>query len=136
MESSSLVKAKTALDQGMELLDAHQKLIEIADRSEFCCRVVVKYEADELASDSDDDKKLEKAERTAERRAAKRKKPTGGAVSRSFYKARQASAGGYQAIPLSRPFGYQTAYQTTQQNTIRSKSSVPKPLSVPGPCFA
>ena len=69
-ESSSLVKVKMALDQGMELLAARQKLIKIADHSEFGWRVVAEYEADELTSDSDAEKKLEKAERTAERKVA------------------------------------------------------------------
>ena len=49
MESSSLVKAKTALDQGMELLAAHQKVIKIANRSDFGWRVVAEYKEDELA---------------------------------------------------------------------------------------
>ena len=50
MESSSLVNAKTVLDQGMELLAACQKLIKIANCSEFGWRVVAEYEVDELAS--------------------------------------------------------------------------------------
>ena len=66
----SLNKAnKTVLEQGLE----RQKLIMIADRSELGWKVVSAYEADELGSDSDSEKELEKAERSTERKAAKKR---------------------------------------------------------------
>jgi len=58
----------------MKLLAERQKLIKIADRSEFGWGVVAEYTADELAEDSNDKKHLEKAEKAAERKAAKRKR--------------------------------------------------------------
>ena len=58
----------------MKLLAERQKLIKIADRSEYGWGVVAEYTADELADDSDDEKRLEKAEKAAERKAAKRKR--------------------------------------------------------------
>ena len=69
-------RALKALDEGIELLATRQKLIKIADRSELGWKVVEEYEADELASGSEDEKKLERAERTAERKAVKRRKAT------------------------------------------------------------
>ena len=51
-----------------------QKLIKIADRSEYGWGVVTEYTADELADGSDDEKRLEKAEKAAERKALKRKR--------------------------------------------------------------
>ena len=50
-----------ALDRGRELIAERQKLIRIADRSELGWSVVVEYTADELADDSEDEKRLEKA---------------------------------------------------------------------------
>ena len=49
----------------MKLLSERQKLIKIAYRSEFGWAVVAEYTADELAEDSDDKKRLEKAEKAA-----------------------------------------------------------------------
>ena len=42
----------------------------MADRSEFGWSLIAEYDADELADDSDDEKKIEKAEKAAERKAA------------------------------------------------------------------
>lgn len=42
----------------------------MANRSELGWAVVAEYETDSLAVDSDDEKRLERAERTAERKAA------------------------------------------------------------------
>ena len=67
-------KAKDALLRGRKLLAEHQKLIKIADRSDLGWAVVSEYTANELAEDSDDEKRLEKAEKTAERKANRRKK--------------------------------------------------------------
>ena len=50
------------------LLVEKQKVIKIADRSANGWRVVAEYTADELADDSDDEKRLEKAEKAAVRK--------------------------------------------------------------------
>ena len=71
----AVVRAQKDLTKGKELLSHRQKLIRIADRSEYGWVVVEEYEEDDLAANSDDEKRLEKAERAAERKvAAKRKK--------------------------------------------------------------
>ena len=62
--------AKAVLQKGAQLL-LTQKLIRIADRSEFGWGVVAEYIADELAEDSDDEKHLKKAEKAAKRKAVK-----------------------------------------------------------------
>ena len=72
--SPALERAQEALTQGMKLLAERQKLIKIADRSEYGWGVVAKYTADELANGSDNEKWLEKAETVAERKALKRKR--------------------------------------------------------------
>ena len=57
------------LDHGRKALLARQKLIRIADSSELGWQVVDAYESDELASDDEDAKCLEKAEKVAEQNA-------------------------------------------------------------------
>ena len=60
--------AKEKLAEGMTLLTHRQKLIKIADSSELGWRVVQDYESNPLADDSEDEKKLYKAEYRAERK--------------------------------------------------------------------
>ena len=64
------MRAQQDLTKGKELLSHRQKLIRIADRSEYGWVVVEEYEEDDLAANSDDEKRLEKAERAAERKVA------------------------------------------------------------------
>ncbi len=61
-------KAKSAIDEGEKLITDRQKLIRIADRSEHGWATVEEYEYDELADNSDDEKKLFKAEARAGRK--------------------------------------------------------------------
>ena len=71
-------RAKEALKEGERLLVARQKAIRIADRSEFSWATVDEYEEDELVENSDDEKRLYKAEMRAGRKlkaaAAKNRK--------------------------------------------------------------
>ena len=46
-DESTLAKAKEALEEGLALIASRQKLIKIADRSEFSWAVVAEYEADD-----------------------------------------------------------------------------------------
>eukprot|EP00731_Ephydatia_muelleri_P003678 Em0001g3678a len=67
--------ARAKAKEGMELLTHRKKLIKLADRSEVGWAVVEEYVDDDLADDSDDERRMEKAERAAERKvAAKRRK--------------------------------------------------------------
>ena len=61
-------KAKSAIEEGEKLINDRQKLIRIADRSEHGWATVEEYEEDELADNSDDEKKLFKAEARAGRK--------------------------------------------------------------------
>lgn len=71
---SPLKKAKETLREGLCLLEDRQKKIRLADRSDCGWDLVREYEADELADDSDDEKKIRKAEKAAEQRLAGKKK--------------------------------------------------------------
>ena len=75
----AIEKAKEALREGEKLLKDRQKLIRIADRSEYGWATVSEYEEDELADGSDDEKRLYRAELRAGKKvkagkATKRKK--------------------------------------------------------------
>ena len=50
------------------------RLINMADRSEYGWAVVAEYEADELAVDSDDEKRIYRAEKEAEKKWLKKRK--------------------------------------------------------------
>ena len=68
-----------------EAIQERQKLIRIADRSDYGWDVVQEYISDELAADSDDEKKLLKAEKVAEQKSQKKRaaapKSSGGSKS-------------------------------------------------------
>ena len=61
----------------MQLIDERQKLIKIADRSESGWLTAQEYETDEIADDSDDEKRIARAERQAERLKKKRSQSVG-----------------------------------------------------------
>lgn len=138
--AASLGKTVEVLNEGKTLLAARQKHIRIADRSEHGWNTVVEYEADELASDSDDEKKLEKAEKAADRKAQrgrkrkqdfqswKAKRPSSGAPSSYTYG--QLSTGGSSGSGAY--FNPATAGQRGGASASASATGVPKPI---GPCF-
>ena len=71
--AATIKKARESLAEGRKLLAERQKLIKVADQSDLGWAVVAEYTADELAEDSDNEKRLEKAEKPAERKASKKK---------------------------------------------------------------
>ena len=112
----ALGKIKEALAEGRKLIAHRQKLLKLADRSEYGWSVVQEYEEDGLADDSDDEKRIEKAERAAERRAqAKRRKE---AVADGRKRAPHGKEAAHQELP--RPGPMEWPY---------------KPTFAPGICF-
>ena len=67
-------KVKSALESGTEVVSKRIKAIKLADKSEFGWATVNEYLLDELASDSDDEKRIYRAERRAERKVNKEKR--------------------------------------------------------------
>ena len=72
----AIEKVKAALKEGEDLIRERQKLIKIADRSEHGWATVEEYVTDELADDSDDEKRLYKAESRAGRKVKEAKAKT------------------------------------------------------------
>ena len=61
-------RIRSLAQDARELLRKRQKLIKIADKSRDGWQVVAEYESDELASGSEDEKRLKKARGTASRK--------------------------------------------------------------------
>ena len=77
----ALQRAMDAVKQSRRLIAERQKLLKIADRSEYGLGVVAEYTTDEVAEGSDDEKRLERAEKAAEQKTAKRRKKRAGSTS-------------------------------------------------------
>ena len=77
-------KAKEALKKGTSLVWRRIKLIRIADKSEFGWETVNQYEADELASNSEDDKRIYRSKRRADKKHKEKKKKKSPPVRSSF----------------------------------------------------
>ena len=65
LESGNIGKAKEELDEGISLLNNRQKLVKLADKSEFGWATAQEYVCDELADDEADASKIKKAEKGA-----------------------------------------------------------------------
>ena len=110
-------QAINSISEGINLINHRQKLIRMADVSESGWKVVHEYETNPLASDSDDEKKINRAESRASKKLkieqAKRiKKSTR-----------------FSSWPASQPAGKSGA--NTQQTSVSSVTSAKKP----GLCF-
>ena len=57
------------LTKGWEEIANHQKKLKMADRSEYSWGMVEAYKCDELVDDSTDEKRMEKAEKSATKRS-------------------------------------------------------------------
>ena len=66
---SALQQANAAVEESMILLKDHQKVIRLVDRSELGWAVVNEYGEDELAEDSEDEKRIAKVMTTMEKAA-------------------------------------------------------------------
>lgn len=88
-KGEDLAKAKEALKEGLDLLAERQKLIKIADRSESGWLAAQEYMADEIADDSDDEKRIARAERQADKIKKKRASAKRGGAGMGRYSFRE-----------------------------------------------
>ncbi|XP_068710909.1 uncharacterized protein [Montipora foliosa] len=108
-------RVKRSLEEGMKLVSKRIKAIKLADKSEFGWLTVSQYLSDELASDSDDEKRMYRSEKRAERKVKEKLKQK-----------------------RSRPQRSASSYRTSSSYSSRNKRSDdrfeprPRPL---GPCF-
>ena len=65
-DTAMLKSAKEQLQQGTKTISERQKLIRLADRSEYGWQLVEAYQRDELADNEKDEKKIEEAEKAVE----------------------------------------------------------------------
>ena len=128
---TAVERAQKALEKGLELIRERQKLIRIADRSDLGWGVVAEYTADELAEDSEDEKRLEKAEKAAERKALKRKR-TKMVPSRP----RPSAANPGRSIGAGGGVGAGTAQPVVQMQRRTAATLGQQPTRPLGPCFA
>jgi len=66
--NEDLTEIRNIATEGRELIKRRQKLIKLADKSKDGWLVVQEYESDDLASNSEDDKKIRKAKNNVERK--------------------------------------------------------------------
>ena len=109
MDNASLA-AKEKVSEGKKLINHRQKLIRIADEAEMGWKVVKEYDAHPLADDSEDEKRLYRAESRANRKA----------------KAEKA-----KRRPTRRYYPYRPAATVTSQSLQPSDDGAKKP----GLCF-
>ena len=136
-DSPAVQRAKAVLQQGSALLAERQKLIKIADRSANGWSVVAEYTADELAADSDDEKRLEKAEKAAERKAGLRKRKRFPATQKSpaTYRLRYAAAQPYGNLVTPYP-AVQSHQQPMGGGRRPGLTAGPSTQRAVDPCFA
>ena len=74
LNADATSKAKTAIEEGIALVTKRMKVIKIAHKSQYSWATVQEYLSDELASDSEDEKRLFRSERRAEKKVKDVKK--------------------------------------------------------------
>ena len=70
--TDNIISARTKIAEGIKLLNERQKLIKIADSSPLGWKVVAEYQANPIADDSEDEKKIIKAQNKAEKKEKQR----------------------------------------------------------------
>ncbi|XP_053398087.1 uncharacterized protein LOC123550494 [Mercenaria mercenaria] len=73
ISSGNIEKAKESLIEAKDIVKRRQKLIQLADSSSLGWRVVAEYETNPIASDSEDEKRIFKAEARATRKVKSEK---------------------------------------------------------------
>ena len=109
------------MDSGTEVVSKRIKVIKMADKSDFGWSTVNEYLSDELASNSDDEKRMYRAERRAERKTK--------GIRRQFRPADQKESASSTSTAFSPRSG--PSYSASGQPNRRVYSSSQRL----GPCF-
>ncbi|XP_041453613.1 uncharacterized protein LOC121406809 [Lytechinus variegatus] len=127
---SAVSDAKEKIVEGIDIIEKRQKLIKMADKSPLGWKLVDEYEQNTLADDSDDEKRMFKAEARAERKAKKSKKPE---------RRRYFPYSGYRASPWkSHPGSQKEQGPSTSSYTSYTPfgRTTPEERKKPGICFS
>ena len=116
--TAHITEARAKIREGMDIVQHRQKLIKLADSSKHRWKVVEQYEAHQLAENSDDEKRIYKAEARCDKIAREEK-------SKSRDKRR------FAPYPPPKP---QTAQPPTHD--MANKGPIGGPGTRPGVCFA
>ena len=117
LEQRKYDRAKEALSEGRALVNFRLKLIRIADKSDCGWTTVNEYVADELAENSDDEKRLYRSEQRAQRKIRKTRQ----------YSKRQSPKG-------ARSFQFQQP-PTFRPSLLETNPRLPSSNGPLGPCF-
>lgn len=129
LEANAIDKAKASLSEGMSMVTERQKLILIADKSEFGWKTVQEYTKHELADSEADGKKIRRAEERAEK-ALKSAAAKKSAKRRPFFRS-------YRSQFCSQGYGGSSVFSATRNQSDRR--SFPRSSGAPersGNCFA
>ena len=74
LNANATSKAKTAIEEGAALVTKRIKVIKIADKSQYSWATVQEYLSDELASNSEDEKRLFRSEKRAKKKVKEARK--------------------------------------------------------------
>lgn len=133
--SDALEKAKEGIKEGRKVIQERQKMIRLADRSEYGWDLVNEYQADELAEDSDDEKKISKAEKSAEKKASKRKRSSGSGLYYAASKRRAWDTRGQTSKPGGQSWEPKGTTMPRQSSWPGMRSPAAGPSNKIGPCF-
>ena len=101
------------LNEGIELIDQRQKLILIADKSEYGWKIVGEYLDNELADNDQDAKKMKKAENEAQRKLAETRGSKAAKARSSSFKSPRA-VGSTAISPLQSSFAFPSGNYTSR----------------------
>ena len=115
IDALNIEKGKEKITEAKDMLNHRQKIIQLADSSEFGWRLVKEYEAHRIASDSDDEKKIFKAEVRPTRKIKSEKSKRGHGSYRAWpyrqrpYMGQRRKNPDYALVVLFRDIGRRTA---------------------------
>jgi hypothetical protein len=84
LECHNTDKAMSLLQEGQAAIHGRIKLIKLADQSAHGWQTVAEYVTNELAENSEDEKRIDRAERTAEKKAKKKANAVANSLRPSF----------------------------------------------------
>ena len=130
----------TKLNEGTELIDQRQKLILIADKSEYGWKTVGEYLDNELADNDQDAKKMKKAEKEAQRKLAETRAAKAAKTRPWSFKSTR-TAGSTAISPLQSSFAFPSGNFTSRfpQSVGATRNTGPfvgGPTQKRGTCFS